>query len=422
MNIEQRVDAAVEELLPDLLSYTQKIVSFPSTAGQEREAQQYVSAMLQERGFTVDMWDPDVRKLREDYPFFTGSRPTFQGSPNVVGTRAGSGGGRSLLVDGHVDVVPAENAGEWSTPPFAGTIQGNRIVGRGVSDMKCTHALLFFCMDVLEKLRLRLKGDLLFASVIDEETGGAGTLACAQRGYHADAALLPEPVSMAVCPAGQGVSYFKIFVKGKAFHGGARYYGVSAIEKAMDVVKAVNQLEEARTARLAHPLYRDLPTPFTINIGTIRGGEWPSMVAGEVVLEGRFGVAPQESILEARADLENCLLRLGETDPWFKEHPPRVEWTANFLQSGEIPAEHPFVQTLAADYEAVCGKQPQISGTPFGTDAGTLIRLANTPAVVFGPGSCAHNVDEWMDIDTLKTYARIFIRTVIHWCGVEEMP
>ena len=99
-----------------------------------------------------------------------------------------------------------------------------------------------------------------------------------------------------------------------------------------------------------------------------------------------------------------------------------MEWTANFLQSGEIPVEHPFVQTLAADYEAVCGKQPQISGTPFGTDAGTLIRLANTPAVVFGPGSCAHNVDEWMDIDILKTYARIFIRAVIHWCGVEEMP
>jgi len=420
MNINEKVDEAVEELTPILLEYAKKMISFNSVAGNEYEAQQYISDMLRERNFHVDIWEPDVNALKK-YPFFTGSRPSFQGSPNVVGCLKGSGGGRSLLVNGHIDIVPADNASDWSVDPFAGIIQDNKIIGRGISDMKCTHALFFFCVDILRRLGIQLKGDLLFASVVDEETGGAGTLACAERGYHADAALLPEPVNMVICPAGQGVSYFKILVKGLAFHGGARYNGVSAIEKAIKVIEAINQLENERTVKLSHPLYRNLPTPFTINVGTIRGGEWPSMVAGDVVLEGRYGVAPQETIEEARNDLERCLWKLGEEDSWFEKHPVQIEWTPNFLQSGEIPADHPFVRELCTEYEAVCGEKAIISGTPFGTDAGALIRLADTPAVVFGPGNCAHNVDECMDIDTLKKYSKIFIRTVLNWCGLGDL-
>ena len=418
--VRKAMDQAVEEMLPVMIEYAKRIVSFETTVGNEAAAQAYVSEVLRKNGFEVDMWTPDAAAMQQKYTFFKGSRETFEGSPNVVGVWKGSGTGRSLMVNGHIDVVPAGELRDWTVDPFEGVVRNNQIVGRGISDMKCTHAVFFFCVEVLKKLGLRLKGDLLFASVIDEETGGAGSLAVAMRGYHADAAILPEPTDMVMCPATQGVSYFKIYVKGKAAHGGTRYEGVNAIEKAIKVVEAVRQLEAERTKKLSHALYQNKQIPFTINIGTIHGGAWPSMVADEVVLEGRYGVAPQETLAEARGDMERCLKDLAKEDHWFAQAPARVEWTSNVLQSGEIPVDHEFVKTVRSAYEAVLEEAPQIKGTPFGTDAGTLIRFANTPALVFGPGKCAHCADEYLDIDVMKQYAKILLTTMVDWCGVEE--
>jgi len=188
----------------------------------------------------------------------------------------------------------------------------------------------------------------------------------------------------------------------------------------MKVVDAVNKLEAERTRRLAHPLYQGIPIPFTICIGMIRGGEWPSMVAQDVVLEGRYGIAPQETLEEGRADLERCMAALADEDDWFKTEPVRVEWTTNFLQSGDTPQDHPLVEQICASYRQVLGKEPQLIGTPFGTDGGTLIRQADTPAVVFGPGSCAHCADEYLDIDVFRDYAKIMLLAIVDWCGVED--
>lgn len=235
----QKIDAVIESLASELVAYSKQLISFPTVAGQEQGAQEYLRTMLEERGFAVDMWEPDIQAMREFFPFFRGSRESFAGSPNVVGVRKGTGGGRSLMVNGHIDVVPPGERSAWNTDPFTGVLEGDRLYGRGISDMKIAHAAFLTCVDALEKLGVQLKGDLILESVVDEETGGAGTLAAIMRGYQADGAVISEPTGMVSCTSSPGVSYFKVKVKGRAFHGGTRYKGVSAIEKAMEVVTAL---------------------------------------------------------------------------------------------------------------------------------------------------------------------------------------
>lgn len=415
----QKIDAVIESLTPELVAYSKQLISFPTVAGQEQGAQEYLRTMLEERGFAVDMWEPDIQAMREFFPFFRGSRESFAGSPNVVGVRKGTGGGRSLMVNGHIDVVPPGERSAWNTDPFTGVLEGDRLYGRGISDMKIAHAAFRTCVDALEKLGVQLKGDLILESVVDEETGGAGTLAAIMCGYQADGAVIPEPTGMVACTSSPGVSYFKVKVKGRAFHGGTRYKGVSAIEKAMEVVTALQELEADRTMRLHHPLFPAL-IPFTINIGTIQGGAWPSMVPDEVVMEGRFGISPRETLESARAEFEKALAALAEEDPWFQEAPVEVEWTNNFLLPGESDPDHALVRVAAEHFRTVTGREMEIGGCGAGTDGGALMTFGKTPAIVFGPGHTAHCANEYIEISEAKRFAKILLAVIIDWCGMEE--
>lgn len=222
---------------------------------------------------------------------------------------------------------------------------------------------------------------------------------------------------MALCPAQQGVLYFRVHVTGKAGHGGERYLGVSAIEKAAFVLEALGELERRRGEEWNHPLYREVPIPFTINVGTIQGGAWPSMVPEHVAFEGRMGVAPGETLQQARCSMEDFLAGLEERDPWFREHPPQVEWLPNRLYSAQIPEDHPLVDTAKAAFAQVMQWQPQMAGTAFGTDASVLTNFAGTPTLVFGPGSVAHCADESIAVDTLLDYTRVMAQLIADWCG-----
>ncbi len=411
--LDEQVLALGEKLTQRLVA----LASFPTVSGKEYDAQQYICEQLKAlQCDQIDVWDPDIESMR-GHEAFVSSRNDFAGSPNVVGTWKGSGGGRSLIVNAHIDVVPPGDESEWTVPPFAGTVRNGRIFGRGVSDMKCAHAALLTCVEALHKAGRRLRGDLIFQSVIEEETGGAGTLSCALRGYQADGALIPEPVHMALCPAQQGVLYFRVHVTGKAGHGGERYLGVSAIEKAAFVLEALGELERRRGEEWNHPLYREVPIPFTINVGTIQGGAWPSMVPEHVAFEGRMGVAPGETLQQARCSMEDFLAGLEERDPWFREHPPQVEWLPNRLYSAQIPEDHPLVDTAKAAFAQVMQWQPQMAGTAFGTDASVLTNFAGTPTLVFGPGSVAHCADESIAVDTLLDYTRVMAQLIADWCG-----
>ncbi|MBP3963912.1 peptidase [Paenibacillus sp. DLE-14] len=420
MNLKAQIHDWMRQHREEGVGLLQSLVRIASTQGNEQEAQLLVAGKLFEMKLDVDLWEPDGALL-EKHPYFYSPRTSFAGSPNVVGVLRGSGGGRSIILNGHMDVVPEGDRSQWRSQPYSGEVVDGKLYGRGASDMKGGNVSLLLAIQAIRSLGITLKGDVIFQSVIEEESGGAGTLAMIVKGYKADAALIPEPTNMRIFPKQQGSMWFRIVVKGRAAHGGTRYEGVSAIEKSMLVVAHVLELEQVRNAGIQDPLFADNPIPIPINIGTIQGGNWPSSVPDTVTLEGRMGVAPEESLEQAKEQMANWLELLEEKDEWFRTAPPELEWFGARWVPGSVDPAHELVQIVAEQYTAVTHRPAVLEASPWGTDGGLLTVLADTPCIVFGPGltQMAHYPNEHIELDAMFEAAEIIALTMAQWCGVE---
>ncbi|MGC5325160.1 peptidase [Brevibacillus sp. SYSU BS000544] len=419
-NYREQIRKQLNVMKPEATELLQTWVREASLMGNERGIQEKIAQKLLQMGLDVDVWEMDGVELKK-HDYFVSPRSSFEGSPNVVGVWKGTGGGRSIILNGHVDVVPEGDRNQWEHDPYSGTIVDGKLYGRGSTDMKGGNLASLLAIELLQSLGIRLKGDVIFQSVVEEESGGAGTLATILRGYKADAALIPEPTNLKIFPKQQGSMWFRLLVRGRSAHGGTRYEGISAIEKSMLVVKAVAELEKKRNDRITEPLYAKLPIPIPINIGVIEGGKWPSSVADLVKLEGRMGVAPGEEMESAKAEMQEALLSLAETDSWFAEHPVELEWFGARWVPGAVELDHPLMQVLEKTYYEVKGEAPVIEASPWGTDGGLLTKLADTPAIVMGPGvtAVAHFPNEYIELDAVFECAEIFALTLLEWCEVE---
>lgn len=403
------------------ISLLQKLVQAKSTSGHEREVQQIVIEQLENIGFDVDVWEPDGKEL-EKHPLFSSARKDFTNSPNVVGVLKGKGNGRSIVLNGHVDVVPEGDLSKWDHPPYSGKIIDGKLYGRGSTDMKGGNVSLLLAVRAIKELGIKLKGDIIFHSVIEEESGGSGTLAAVLKGYGGDGAIIPEPTNMKIFPKQQGSIWFRIKVKGQSAHGGTRYEGVSAIEKSLIVLQEIGRLEQKRNKNVRGKLYENIPIPFPINVGKIYGGDWPSSVPDLVHIEGRLGISPDETVDEAKNDMVNCLEQLKNTDPWFIKNPVSIEWFGARWLPGSIEMDHPLMDMIISNYKLVLKKDPVIEASPWGTDGGMLKEAGNIPVIVFGPGQTemAHYSNEYIEIKKVFEAAEIIALTVVDWCGAAE--
>lgn len=399
----------------------QILVQEDSTRGNESAAQAIVIEKCRQLGLTLDIWEIGGEELR-NHPAYCCDRQSFEGNPNLVAVLKGSGGGKSIILNGHIDVVPVGDENNWKHDPYSGAIECGKLYGRGATDMKGGSVALIMAIESLIANKIKLKGDVIFQSVIEEESGGAGTLAAVLRGYQADGAVIPEPTNMKIFPKQQGSMWFRITVKGRAAHGGTRYEGVSAIEKSLLVIQRLQQLEKDRNAKITDPLFEKIPIPIPINLGKINSGEWPSSVPDTAIIEGRMGVSPEETIQSAQGEMENCLRELNENDQWFKENPLLIEWFGGRWLPGTLESDHPLMKELTKSFIEVKGEQPVIEASPWGTDGGILSNVGNTPVVVFGPGitATAHDADEHINLEDMFVASEIIALTLLDWCEVDE--
>lgn len=252
-------------------------------------------------GLKLDVWDPDIEQLRAD-PGFQDVADSYQGRPVVVGVLPGTGGGRSLILNGHIDVVATGPHDEWPHGgPWGGAVVDGHLYGRGASDMKSGLASYIEAIASLNEAGVRLKGDVIVQSVIDEEQGGNGTLAAVLRGYRADGALIGEPTNMTLVTKNAGIRWVRITVSGKSAHGAYRHAGVNAIEKAMLLYQALMTYEAERVKDYSDPLFAHYQTPFPFSFGVFKAGNWPSVVPDEAVMEGRVGFLPTSRVNSSSA-------------------------------------------------------------------------------------------------------------------------
>ncbi len=415
--LEQRALAVLD--LDGMIEILDRLVQVRSVGGNESPAQQMAADFMAAAGLDVDTWPIDLEKLRR-HPSFC-EEIERQAAIGVVG-RLGSGSGPSLLYNGHLDVVGAGDESDWSTPPWRATVRDGAVYGRGAVDMKGGVCAAMCAAKALVDAGVHLRGRLLVTPVVGEEDGGTGTLAAIERGHVADAAVIMEPTRMRIATTHAGALNFRIRLKGLAAHACMRSEGVSAVDKLAPLLAALAALECQRTERYDNPLFDAYAIPFPLSVGRVQAGDWPSSVPDWLQVEGRYGIAPGESLESARAEFEAAVAALGERDPWLADNPPSVEWWGGQFEPAEIDPQSPIAAAVADAYQAVTQRQAVLEGMTYGADMRLLVNVAGIPTVMFGAGDVrqAHRPDEFVPLDELESLAQTLCLTAMRFCGVEE--
>jgi len=421
MNIENRVIETIENNKDDIVSFLRKLISFPSVTGNELKIQQFIAKKLKEMNLEIDMWEPDHKELKK-HPAYVPVKNGYTDRPNLVGTYKGTGKGKSLLFNGHVDVIPVKPLGAWKHHPWSGDIQDDRLYGRGASDMKSGLAAMTMALDILVKLGVKLKGDIFLEYTVDEEQSGNGTLACIMRGYKADAGICCETSSMHIQPACIGRIWFEITVKGKPAGIQRAWEGVNAIDKGYAVMKAISDFGEKRIHQLSHHLYPNVKNALPCMVGVFNAGSFPSSFPDTCVLKGSFATLPGEETNIVKQNFTEHITMFANTDSWLKDNPPITKFKGYCGDPAEISSNHPIISALNKKYEAIMGKKAKITGREGAADIRYLIKYGETPTTIFGPGltELMHSTDEYVKISDLISATKIIALTILEWCGYEK--
>ena len=430
---ERRALAAVDR--DGMLDLLRALIAIPSLDGAESAAQEAVAAWMDDAGIATDVWPIDLEQLA-GHPDFCAEvrRDEALGVVGWVGdpARERPDAGRDLLLNGHIDVVPAGDEAAWTTPPWEATVRDGRLYGRGAVDMKGGLCCALAAVKAVNDAGIRLCGRLSVASVVGEEDGGTGTLATIVRGHTADGAIVAEPTRLRVVRAEAGSLMFRLTVPGRAAHGCVREEGVSAIEKFAPLFEALRRLEAERCGVTAgeaavagdprDPLFAGYRLPWPIEVGTLHAGDWASSVPDSLVAEGRYGVAVGEEPAAARRAFEEAIARAAAADPWLHDHPPSVEWWGGRFDPAVTDGGDPFVTTVVAAAASVLGSAPAVEGVTYGADLRLLVNLGGMPTVLFGPGDVrvAHMTDEYVPVDELHSATDALVLAALRFCGARE--
>ena len=397
----------------------EKFVSFASYTGEETAAQSWLRGRLEEFGFETYEWEPDAHILEAHPSFPPPETLDLEDRPSVAGVLefGDPDEGPTLILNGHVDVVPVEEE-SWTSDPFEPRWEDGRLYARGAVDMKGgLVACIFAALAVAERREgPELDGRLVVESVAGEEEGGIGAATAAMRNpypFERDAALIAEPTDFAVVIAVEGSLMKRLGLVGESAHAARRWEGESVLPHFERIRHAFEDLERERAERVTHPLFAEYENPWPVNFGTVCAGSWASSVPAELTSEIRIGVAPQETVHEVEAEFQERLDAVAAESDWLSEHPPSFERFSVQFEGSEINRDEPIVRRLVEAARAYGITNPEYEGFTGGTDARHYIE-AGIPTVVFGPGSVdlAHRPDEYVRWDDVVGASRIIAATV----------
>lgn len=420
--VKEKICGWIDQNRDELIDFLRQMIRIPSVTGNEGSIQEFLSGYLRDLPMELDLFVPELDELRSHPAYVKESQP-YGGRPNLVATLRGSGGGRSLLINGHIDVIPEGAPENWEHGPWSADIEDGKIYGRGSSDMKSGAAAFTMAIKAVVECGIKLRGDLFAEYVMDEELTGNGTLACVMRGYKADAGICCETSSMNVQPSSIGRIWFEIKVRGKAAGIQRRHEGVNAIDLGYIATKIVSEFEAGRVATVSHPLYPDVAGSIPCMIGQFESGTYYSAFPDSCLLKGSMATVPGEDSNAVKEQFVRFVQRrASEEHPWLRDNPPEVVYTGYFAEPSEILPDSPIVKTLSANFERVMGCPPEISGRQGAADIRFMNQYGDTPTVIFGPGLTEqmHANNEFVLIEDYIGAIKILAATVIDWCGAED--
>jgi acetylornithine deacetylase len=327
-----------------------------------------------------------------------------------------------LILNGHIDVVSPEPLDQWTHDPWAADLVGDWLYGRGAADMKSGVAAMLLAVEAIRSAGVELRGDLIVQSVIEEESGGNGTLACCLRRQEADAAIVTEPTgSMGAFEAVLGLFWFRVIVHGRSAHPYEAQAGVNAIEKMYAIIPALKRLEQEMNDNRKHPLFLDMEHPINLVLGIIQGGDWPSTVAGECKLECRLSFEPGMSLDQAQELVRVTVSRAAEADPWLRDHPPEVEFFGTGAEPAVTERSSPLIGLLQDCHRRVTGEPLGLHAFTGSTDQRFFVNQCGADAIAYGPsGEGFHSTEERVFVPSIRDTAKTLALFALDWCGVAD--
>lgn len=412
--ILQQIDSRKEELFKLLMTLTRFRTPNPP-GGNERPAQEWMAEQMKKLGFKTAIFD---------------AKP---GRPNAVGKLAGAGGGKSVILNGHIDVCEDQLIEKWKRNPYDPYIEGGKLFGRGVADMKGALASFLFVIDCIQRAGFKLKGDVTIESVIGEETGEPGTKSCLDKGYRADFAIVGEPTfggkgtypavgilngRLAIeCPYTLHLQERRLFRQA-----GGGLEGANCIEKMASVIMpALDDLERHWAVVKKHPLIP--PGHAMINVFHISGGGNTFIIPNQSTIDFTAYYLPGETKEAVQKEVEDKVRRAAEADFWLRKYPPKIEWEPKPDEYQFFPFDldlkQPGVSLLMEAYKEVTGIELTVGGRGGIVDTGWFVR-AGIPAITYGPGEgvMAHRIDEYVELGALVNYCKTLAVFLSEWCGV----
>jgi acetylornithine deacetylase len=419
-SLSRDIIAAVDAGFDDQVRLTADLTALPSTRGQEAPAQDFMTGHYRRRGLAVDRWKIAVEDIRH-LPGFSPVAVSYDNAFNVVGVhRPKEAKGRSLILNGHIDVVPAGPLDLWSRPPFAPHVENGWLYGRGAGDMKAGLIAALAAFDAVDRLGYRPAADVYLQSVIEEECTGNGALACLQRGYRADAALIPEPAENGYCAAQLGVMWFQVKVRGRPTHVGHAGQGVNAIESCFPIVAALHKLEDKWNAE-RHALWADHPHPINFVVSRIEGGDWTSSVPAWCTFDMRISFYPGQSLESVRNAVEAAVREAARNDGFLANNPPEIVYHGFQAEPYVLHDADQVQAVLERSHHASFGEELVARHITATTDARFFGLYADIPALVYGPtAEDYHGFDERVNLDSLKKVTRTIALFIADWCGLEK--
>ncbi|MDX2204458.1 MAG: ArgE/DapE family deacylase [Hyphomicrobiaceae bacterium] len=421
-DVRGKLEAAVEAGWASEVAWLKALVAFPSLRGEEAPCQDWIAGEFARRGWPVDRYtlaDVDMAHLPGYSPV---ADTDYRRAVQVVASlRAPAPKGRSLILQGHVDVVPAGPLEMWASPPFAPAERGGKLYGRGANDMKSGVAAMVFALDALRRAGYRPAADVYVQTVTEEESTGNGALSTLARGYRADACLIPEPTAARILRGTVGVMWFRLKIRGKPVHVSESERGTNAILSAYGLIEALRGHTRELNERVkSHPWFSRIPNPVKFNPGKIAGGDWASSTPAWCDVDCRIAVLPGMSLAAFREELTGVVMAAARQDPFLADNPPEVVWNGFQADDYVLEPGSEFEAVVRAAHRSVHGTEAEESILPAVTDCRFYGRYYDIPSLSYGAtGGGSHGFDEAVDLASIKALTLTLALFIADWCGVE---
>ncbi|MGC2781654.1 MAG: ArgE/DapE family deacylase [Bradyrhizobium sp.] len=423
-DVMERLAAAVDANFAEQVAFLQQLVRFRSLRGDEAPVQDWLAGEFETRGYKVDRFSlADVELMRHAKAAPMDSI-ALDGSQQVVATLDGQGKdqgkGRSLILQGHIDVVPEGPTDLWNDPPYEAIVRDGWMIGRGAQDMKAGVSAMIFALDAIKAAGFVPDGRIHLETVTEEESTGNGALSTLLRGYTADACLIPEPTGHTLTRAQVGAIWFRLRVRGTPVHVAYAETGTNAILSAMHLIRAFQEHTKEINARAAaNPWFGTVKDPIKFNVGLIKGGDWASSTPAWCDLDCRLGILPGETPAQAMAGIELCLAKAQAADSFLSENPVELVWSGFQADPAVCEPGSAAEAALASVHERVFAKPLDVRLSTAVNDTRYYQVDYGIPALCYGPyGVGPHAFDERVDLDSVRKTTLSIAMFVAQWCGL----